>query len=235
MLKITDGCPFKCSYCSVPQIYGGFKPRNIDRCIREFDNLNQAGVRNIAFYDDALLHKPEEIFFPLLEHIKQKGTHINLHTPNALNARFLTPQAAERMVSAGFKTFYIGFESSNSRWQRQTGSKVFSDELSQAVKNLKAKGVPGSRITAYQILGHPAGERQDLENSMRFVNSLGVRGMLADFSPIPDTPDGELAGKTVDMAEPLNHNKTSFPIRKLGFDEVNRLKEIQKRLNQQIQ
>lgn len=234
VLKLTDGCPFNCSYCSVPKVYGGFKPRSLQRYKNEFDLLAAAGVKNIAFYDDALLYKPEAVFLPLLKHIRESNTGINLHSPNALNARLLTDKTAEEMVSAGFRTFYIGFESSSRQWQKQTGSKVFSSELVNAVNNLKEQGIPGNHITAYQILGHPDGELQRLEESMHFVNSLGIRGMLADFSPIPGTPDGNKAGKIVDMSEPLNHNKTAFPIRILGFDETNRLKDLQRKLNRQI-
>lgn len=66
---------------------------------------------------------------------------------------------------------------------------------------------------------------------MYFVNSLGIRGMLADFSPIPGTPDGDFCQRWVDMAEPLMHNKTAFAIILLGFDEANRLKDLQRKLN----
>jgi hypothetical protein len=69
---------------------------------------------------------------------------------------------------------------------------------------------------------------------MKFVNSLGVRIMLADFSPIPGTPDGQLAEKYVDMNEPLMHNKTAFPIILLGNEEVTRIKDMCRSLNQNI-
>jgi len=69
---------------------------------------------------------------------------------------------------------------------------------------------------------------------MRFVNSLGIRGMLADFSPIPGTPDGEYCRRWVDMDEPLMHNKTAFPIIFLGFEETNRLKDLQRNLNRSL-
>jgi tRNA A37 methylthiotransferase MiaB len=26
-IKLSDGCPFRCSYCSVPRVYAGFQPR----------------------------------------------------------------------------------------------------------------------------------------------------------------------------------------------------------------
>jgi hypothetical protein len=36
------------------------------------------------------------------------------------------------------------------------------------------------------------------------------------------------------MDEPLMHNKTAFPILRLGFDEVNRLKDLQRQLNRNL-
>ena len=231
VLKLSDGCPFDCSYCSVPKVYGKFKARPLERSLAELQLLAKRGVENIAFYDDALLFEPEKVFVPFLEEVLKRNIKIDFHSPNGLNARFITRQLAELMVQAGFKTFYLGFESTSLEWQRSTGSKVSSDELARAVNHLTAAGADPKSITAYQILGHPHIKTQQLEASMNFVNSLGIHGMLADFSPIPGTPDGEECRKWVDMDEPLFHNKTAFPIILLGFDEVNRLKDLQRKLN----
>ena len=69
---------------------------------------------------------------------------------------------------------------------------------------------------------------------MHFVNSLGIRGMLADFSPIPGTPDGEYCRKWVNMDEPLLHNKTAFPGFLLGFEHANYFKDLQRKLNHSL-
>ncbi len=233
-LKLSDGCPFQCTYCSVPKVYGKFQARPLERALTELELLIKLGASDIAFYDDALLFDSQNVLAPFLEQLCSRGLRVNFHSPNALNARFLTKDIAELMVRAGFKTFYLGFESTSSRWQRQTGSKVFSEELAQAVANLKSAGAEPGNITAYNILGHPKSEVGELEESMRFVNRLGTRGMLADFSPIPGTPDGEYCRKWVDMDEPLLHNKTVFPIIKMGFDESNRLKNLQRQLNRNL-
>ncbi|MHC4540770.1 MAG: radical SAM protein, partial [Planctomycetota bacterium] len=234
VLKLTDGCPFSCTYCSVPKVYGGFKPRPLEHALAELELLAQLGVENIAFYDDALLFEPETALVPFLNEVLRRNVKVNFHSPNALNARFVTAELAERMVRGGFKTFYLGFESASLRWQKQTGSKVFSEELAQAVEHLLAAGAEPANITAYQILGHPHIGIQELEGSMRFVNSLGIRGMLADFSPIPGTSDGEYCRRWVNLDEPLLHNKTAFPITLLGFDETNRLKDLQRQLNRAL-
>jgi len=233
-IKLSDGCPFRCSYCSVPKVYAGFKPRPLGRALAELELLVGRGAENVAFYDDALLCDAGKVLVPFLQEVIRRGIRVNFHTPNALNARFVTAELADLMVRAGFKTFYLGFESASRQWQQGTGGKVFSEELAQSVKYLLAAGADPVNVTAYQILGHPDSDLQELEASMRFVHSLGIRGMLADFSPIPGTPDGEACRHWVDMDEPLMHNKTAFPVIRLGFDEVNRLKDLQRRLNRDL-
>jgi len=233
-LKLTDGCPFQCSYCSVPRVYGFFKSRPVGRALAELELLVGQGARNVAFYDDALLFDAPNVLMPFLEEMVRRDIRVNLHTPNALNARFVTADLAVLMIRAGFKTFYLGFESASRRWQEGTGGKVFSEELARAVGYLLAAGAYPVDVTAYQIIGHPDSDAQELEASMRFVHSLGIRGMLADFAPIPGTPDGETCRQWVDLDEPLMHNKTAFPILRLGFDEVNRLKDMQRVLNRSL-
>jgi len=234
VLKLSDGCPFNCTYCSVPKVYGKFKTLPMERSLAELGLLTKRRVSNVAFYDDALLYNSEQMLVPFLREVIKQNIKVNFHSPNALNARFITPEMADLMVEAGFKTFYLGFESASSQWQQKTGSKVSPDEFRLAVEYLIAAGVQPTNITAYQILGHPYGDIQQLEGSMHFVNSLGIRGMLADFSPIPGTPDGEYCRKWVNMDEPLLHNKTAFPVFLLGFERANYFKDLQRKLNRSL-
>lgn len=234
VMKLTNGCPFACTYCASDKIAGRFAVRDLDRCIEELRFLCNRGVTDIAFYDDALLYKPEDALIPFAKHIIDKKIKVNFHTPNALHGRFVTPDIAELMVRAGFKTFYLGFESSSEIFHEATGAKVVSDELRCAVKNLVNAGADIRNITAYEMLGHPQSDLQRLEESMRFANSLSISVMLSDFSPIPGTSDGDLCKKWVDLAEPLYHNKSAFPIISLGEDKVSYYKNLCKKLNASI-
>jgi radical SAM superfamily enzyme YgiQ (UPF0313 family) len=234
VLRLTDGCPFRCTYCSVPQIYPPFTSRPLAWVDAEFELLCRRGVRNVVFYDDALLFRPAQSLFPFLQHVRRRRIDVHFHTPNALNARFLTKDIAVQMVQAGFKTFYLGFESRASAWQRRTGGKVYAEELVRAVDHLVDAGADVHQITAYLLMAHPCTDQQDIEASMYFAHSLGLRLMLAEFSPIPGTPDGERCRRWVDLDEPLWHNKTVFPIRLLGLEEVRRLKALCRQLNQRL-
>lgn len=229
VMKITEGCPFRCTYCSVPVVYPNFMGRPPDECLEELRYLYRMGARHVAFYDDALLFKPETILLPFLEAVVRAGVAVSFHTPNALNARFITPEVAELMVRAGFKTFFLGFESSAYEWQRKTGGKVYSDEFSSAVRALREAGAES--ITAYIIVGHPKSSGQDLEASIRFAAAQGARVMLSEFAPIPGTPDGEACRAYTQLDEPLNHNKAAFTLRFLGEERVDRLKQLCREVN----
>ena len=232
VLKLADGCPFRCTYCSVPQVYPKFHARSLQRSFAELEFLNRLGVEHVAFYDDALLYRPEQILAPFLREVLRRGIRVQFHTPNALNARFIDEEMARLLIAAGFKNIYLGFESNAFAWQKKTGGKVYSDELARAVENLIRAGAEARQLHAYLIVGHPNGDEQAVEESMAFAQGLGLRVMLSEFSPIPGTPDGEQCRRWIDLDEPLRHNKTAFVIQRLGALESNRLKTLAGRLNQ---
>jgi hypothetical protein len=232
VIRLTRGCPFQCSYCYVPVRGGLFQARPIEDAAADFDGMRRRGVRNIAFYDDALLVKPREILLPFLDSVRQSGGGINLHTPNGMHARMINPDLARALVQGGFRTFYLGYESASAEFQKQTGAKLVSQELASAVEALLSAGAAGTHITAYEMLGHPLADVQAIEESMRFASGLGIRIMFSEYSPIPSTPDGELCRKYVDLDEPLNHNKSAFPIVFLGWQKIKYYKTLCRALNE---
>jgi hypothetical protein len=235
ILKLADGCPFRCTYCSVPQVYPKFHGRPLVASLAELQWLHRLGAEHVAFYDDALLYQPEEILKPFLSEVLRRKIPVKFHTPNALNARFISRELSQLMIDAGFKQIYLGFESSAFTWQKKTGGKVYSDELARAVENLINAGADRRCLHAYLIVGHPAGDEQGVEESMRFAHSLGIKIMLSEFSPIPGTPDGESCRRLIDISEPLCHNKTVFTLRMLGQVELNRLKTLSSELNRSLE
>jgi len=232
VLKLTEGCPFRCSYCASSIFKPEFAVRPTVECLAELEQWTDIGVRNIAFYDDALLYRPEQGLLLFLEGVLQMKIPVSFHTPNALNARFINESIAQLLVKSGFTSFFIGLESRSDLWHRSTGGKVTPDDFITAVRHLRAAGA--RFVTTYIIVGHPDSDIQNVEQSMVFAHENGTRVLLSEFSPIPGTADGRKSTPWADLEEPLSHNKTAFAIRRLGPDRINRLKDLSRTLNSQL-
>lgn len=233
VMKLTEGCPFRCTYCAVPLTTPDFTVRPVNECLEEVRGLARLGARNVAFYDDALLFRSGDCLAPFLRSVIAEKIGLAFHTPNALNARLITPEIASLMVQAGFTSFFIGLESCDEEWQRTAGGKLSRVDFSEAVAVLRNAGAPF--ICAYVLIGHPASELDEVEATMRFAHGQGARIQLSEFAPVPGTPDGERCRQWTDINEPLSHNKTAFTIRRFGLQQVNRMKELCRQLNSQIQ
>ncbi len=229
VVKLTDGCPFRCTYCAVWILSPGYKIHDPGRVFREIMYFKSRGIENVAFYDDALLVNPARAFLPLLDMLKGRG--MRFHTPNALHARFITSEVARAMRRAGFQTIYIGYETSDPIRQKITGGKVTRDQFHRAVDNLLSAGFKKDQITVYLLMGLPGQPAEEVEEGMYEISKLGLKIMLSEYSPIPGTPDGERAREILDIDEPLLQNNIVFPIAYYGYETVKRLKALKNRLN----
>lgn len=238
-MKISDGCPFNCTYCASKLFASTFKVKPLEMVKKEFDSIAELGIENIAFYDDALLYEKEKNFYPFLDYVinsvKSKGKDsFSFHTPNGLGVKFLDEETIKMMIKAGFKTFYLGFENICTDWHKRTGNKLTIDDFEKCIRYLKHFKIQPTNITAYIMVGHPLQSYEEVLESIQFIAKFRIRISLAEYSPIPRTKDGELAGKNIDINEPLTHSKTFFPIFLWGNEKIQELKQLVKNHNRTL-
>jgi hypothetical protein len=174
----------------------------------------EEGIRDIAFYDDALLLDAQEHLLPLLEDALSRGLELRWHTPNGLHPRFLTPEVAGAMRRAGFATICLSYESSSPDRQRDSSGKVTTEALACAVGALYAAGYTPREVAVYALIGLPRQAEAEVEDTLRTIHALGARSRLARWSPIPGTEEFENWENPLrDRArvEPLLHNNTALP------------------------
>jgi len=212
-VRTAVGCPFRCTYCASRIVSGSFRQRNIEQVLEEMVFLYNKGARQIAFYDDALLVDFDSRLGPLLERLESKRIRLEFHTPNGLHARFFNRDVALRLVRSDFKTVRLSLETVNPKRQKDTGGKVTSQDLERAIDCLLAAGMSRDCIGVYLLVGLPDQDLEEIEESILYVQSLGVRPYLAEFSPIPGTLDWQrlerknIVSKNMD---PLLTNNTIF-------------------------
>jgi hypothetical protein len=208
-----------------------YESRNPEEAVGELEHWHKKfGVKDFAFYDDALLIRPTEHILPILRGVMGKKLTCRFHTPNALHAKSIEQEVADYLYRAGFKTIRLGFETSNETLQSETGGKVNNQDFRRAVKNLRNAGYAGPEIGIYLMAGLPGQRMDEVEDSIAFVKAGGARPILVEYSPIPGTTLFEKARRMSPFdleKEPLFQNNSLLPCRWEGFswEDFQRLKE----------
>jgi radical SAM superfamily enzyme YgiQ (UPF0313 family) len=214
-LLTSTGCPFRCEYCASHFLNPRFSARDPRQVVHEILHWNRKqGIRDFAFYDDALLVDFERHLGPMLEEIVRQNLGLRFHTPNALHVKELSPEAADLLWRAGFKTIRLGFETSDMTLHQVLDRKFSEGDFERAVRCLLKAGFAKEQIGAYILAGLPGQSVRSVRDTAEFVSKAGAMPYLAEYSPIPHTPLWEkaVASSRYDLvSEPLFHNNTLLP------------------------
>ncbi len=220
-LLTATGCPFNCSYCASKFLTGNYQRHSADYVFSEIRELYDMGVRDYAFYDDALLVESEDHIKPILRDVVNAGLDVRFHTPNGLHARFIDYELASLMKKSGFKTIRLSLETVDADRQNNTGGKVSNEDLKKAVMYLKKHGFTKEEIGVYLMYGLPGQELEEVKAGMEFLKNLGVRINLTEFSPVKGTAAwDELVRQNIidNDLDPVLTNNTVFPYLYSGYN-----------------
>jgi radical SAM superfamily enzyme YgiQ (UPF0313 family) len=228
VVKSSWGCPFHCSYCANPYLFKGFFRLPIGKV---FNYIRKYAVltKNFVVYDDAFLYEPEYAK-TLLKQIANSEIELNFHTPNALHWKFLDAELAQLLKTCGFAMPCFGMETMDDALQKSWGGKTGREELVRGVKLLREAGYRDGEYAVYLLLGYPGQDLGYLKKDLEFLNQLGVKVSLAEFSPVPHTALFEGYGKN--FSEPLLQNNSIFGcFEKEKMQEFWKIKNYAKTLN----
>lgn len=215
----SRGCPFTCEYCASHALYPAFnqgEPGAIYASLRaEYDR----GVRDFAFYDDALLINPYRWLWPVLDRIVSDDLDLRLHTPNAMHIRRLSAEVCQRLRKAGLHTVRLGLETTD--FDNRHDVKLTREEWESGAQNLVEAGYDLDDIGVYILFGLPDQNLANVEEAVRHVRAFGFRPHLAHFTPIPGSPLFHKAAKASPYPiadEPLFQNNSIWPCVPGGFN-----------------
>jgi hypothetical protein len=238
-LLTSLGCPCRCSYCATPILYSGHFRKEGNALFEEVSHaVAEGSIRDIAFYDDALIVNFEQYLEIFLTMVMNSGLALRFHTPNALHARLIDRRRAEIMKQSGFCTIRLGFEMSNPEQQISTGGKVTSGELERALYNLFQAGFKEQEVGVYVMTGVPGIPACEVKEALQFVFSCGAMTTITAYSPLPGTGlwNNFPGSDTFEATDPLFHNNTYHTYRGtvLPYQEYLELKQLSRDLNRRL-
>ncbi len=233
-LKTSIGCPFKCSYCAQYILNkNGYSVKNPLTIKDEIEKLVTNNIKNVVFYDDALLFNADNSIKILLKEFIKENKKFYFHTPNGLHARFIDEELAELMHQTSFVQPRFSLETSNAEEQKNSNNKVSNKEYERTIKFLKKAGYKDGEYITYLLMGMPGQSIENVKESIKYVHALGSKISLSEYSPIPHTKDWQLLNEKFKQ-DPLTQNNTFFISLNKNFKKLQELKLMAKELNKQL-
>lgn len=177
----TRGCPYKCSYCNLKQIYHDcFRTRPVDEVMEDIKSIQS---KYFVFWDDNFFGEPAYAM-ALMKELK------------SLNKRWAAQVTLDRCQDeallklakqAGCTYLFVGLESfSNSSLQSVNKSINHVEKYKSTIALLHKNGLS---IQAGIIFGFDSDTKDTFQEALNTCNELGIDGVTVSIlTPLPRTP-----------------------------------------------
>jgi radical SAM superfamily enzyme YgiQ (UPF0313 family) len=184
-LLTSRGCPFSCSYCSMPLIMGRkWRSHSPDHVIRELVRAKELyGSDCFTVVDDCFtldLNRVEDISDRLIS----SKLDMRWNSQNGIRADRITKNLAQKMKQSGCYHVWIGIESADPQVFRAINKGEKLDSISKGINVLKKAGI---RVGGFFIVGLPYSTKEADLKSVAFVKESKIDAWWFNFVPYPFT------------------------------------------------
>lgn len=189
----TRGCPYKCSFCSSPQMWTTrYIVRDPEDVVDEInDYVERYAIRNINFCDLTAITK-RSWALDFCDALDRRGLDITWQIPVGTRAEALDGEVLRRLYETGCRNIVYAPESGSQRMLDIFDKKV---KLPHILESLRIAHRTGLRTHVNVIIGHPEERWTDLFKSLRFLVKAALTGCddcaPIIFCPYPGSADFE--------------------------------------------
>lgn len=219
-LLTSRGCPYKCTYCSVPAISGKrWVYRSAPSILRELDHVvNVLGMEAVVIVDDNFtLHKARAM--SICEAIIDSGYEFKWSCGNGIRADRIWPDLAEIMYRAGCVEVAFGIESLD---DDVFGLLRKGEEISHVRHGISVVQEAGINVTGFFMIGLPGSTYVKDLRTLALARRLRLNNYYFGLTvPYPGTEMWDWAQENARFLVPWQN---SYHISEVFRDGLDRLK-----------
>ena len=183
----TRGCPYECTFCSSPQMWGRkYEMRPPSDFVDELELYNKEfRVTNFDLFDlTAIIHK--KWILEMCEELDKRGLNITYQLPSGTRAEAIDFEVATALFNSGCKNITYAPESGSDRVLKAVKKKVKVENMLTSIAHSTKAGM---NIHLNMIIGFPDDKHIDMLQTLRFVVKSSWYGAndlaIAVFTPYP--------------------------------------------------
>jgi radical SAM superfamily enzyme YgiQ (UPF0313 family) len=183
-IATSRGCPYSCTFCSVPGMYGhAFRTNSVDRVIEELKRHRDTAY--VFFADDiftANKRRTKELLSRMLAEgvTPEWGAQVRTETVD-------DPEVLRLMQQTNCFNVYVGFESINPRTLKLFQKKQDVAKIERAIERFHAHKI---RIHGMFVIGSDEDDLETLDATAKFAVSRGLESVqFMILTPCPGSPD----------------------------------------------
>ncbi len=183
-IATSRGCPYTCTFCSVPGMYGHtFRTNSVGRVIEELKLHRDASY--VFFADDiftANKRRTKELLSRMISEgvTPEWGAQVRTETVD-------DPEVLRLMQQSNCFNVYVGFESINPRTLKLFQKKQDLAKIERSIERFHAHKV---RIHGMFVIGSDEDDLETLDATAKFAMSRGLESVqFMILTPCPGSPD----------------------------------------------
>jgi len=165
LVEWSRGCIGNCAFCKNWRLFGGYRPKGIDKIIAELKyHINRYNIREFTVVDN-ILNGNVKLLEGICERIMKDGLNITWSGQIAPRKE-MSFEVFEKMKRAGCECLQIGVESGSDKVLKRM-RKIYTSEIAERnIRNAKKAGI---KTEVFIIIGFPSEGRKEFMQTYNFI------------------------------------------------------------------
>lgn len=185
----SRGCPFRCTFCSAPNMWGRrWEKRDPLDIVDEMEHyVTRFGTREFQFFDiSPFIDKTWTA--TICKEILRRGLKVAWQAPAGVRVDAVDGEIASLLMAAGCRTIQFALESGSPAVLSAMNKRLDIRRFESAVTTALSADM---RVCVIFILGYPQETFNDIRRTWRIIRRLAIKGVheiaISSFVPLPGT------------------------------------------------